>query len=159
MYSSTCFGRPHSQHQELNNCSSSLWFYRWSVVISVLLVVVGPARPRPAALLNETWGEVPQLRGRKFVSETSYQYRLVVVVVLAPVQLVNLTTYLFLCHVLARKIPLFASARMFLQITLSLLSDGFLNLSLWISLCTITNDKRYRKWNLNLCSCTFFGYV
>jgi hypothetical protein len=43
MYSSTCFGRPHAHHQELNNCSSSLWFYRWSVVIAVLLVVVGPA--------------------------------------------------------------------------------------------------------------------
>jgi hypothetical protein len=26
-----------------NNCGSSLWFYRWSVVIAVLLVVVGPA--------------------------------------------------------------------------------------------------------------------
>jgi hypothetical protein len=25
-----------------NNCSSSLWFYCWSVVIAVLLVVVGP---------------------------------------------------------------------------------------------------------------------
>jgi hypothetical protein len=24
------------------NCSSSLWFYRWSVVVTVLLVVVGP---------------------------------------------------------------------------------------------------------------------
>ena len=42
MYSSTCFGRPHAHHQELNNCSSSLWFYRWSVVVAVLLVVVGP---------------------------------------------------------------------------------------------------------------------
>jgi hypothetical protein len=42
MYSSTCFGRPHTHHQELNNCSSSLWFYRWSVLIAVLLVVVGP---------------------------------------------------------------------------------------------------------------------
>ena len=41
MYSSTCFGRPHANHQELNNCSSSLWFYRWGVVIAVLLVVVG----------------------------------------------------------------------------------------------------------------------
>jgi len=30
-----------------NNCSSSLWFYRWSVVVAV----VGPARPRPTALL------------------------------------------------------------------------------------------------------------
>jgi hypothetical protein len=25
------------------NCSSSLWFYRRSVVVAVLLVVVGPA--------------------------------------------------------------------------------------------------------------------
>ena len=36
MCGSTCFGRPHSHHQELNNCSSSLWFYRRSVVIAVL---------------------------------------------------------------------------------------------------------------------------
>ena len=42
MYSSTCFGRPHAHYQELNNCSSSFWFYRWSVVGVVLLVVVGP---------------------------------------------------------------------------------------------------------------------
>jgi hypothetical protein len=42
MYSSTCFGRSHAHHQELNDCSSSLWFYRWSVVIAVLLFVVGP---------------------------------------------------------------------------------------------------------------------
>ena len=45
MYSSTCFGRPHAHHRDLNNCSSSLWFYRWSVVAAVLLVVVGPAGP------------------------------------------------------------------------------------------------------------------
>jgi hypothetical protein len=54
MYSSTCFGRPHAHHQELNNCSSSLWFYHWIVVVAVLLVVVGaadPDRPRPTALL------------------------------------------------------------------------------------------------------------
>jgi len=38
MYSSTCFGRPHAHPQELNNCSSSLWFYRWSVVVAVLLI-------------------------------------------------------------------------------------------------------------------------
>jgi hypothetical protein len=43
MYSSTCFGRPHAHHRELNNCSSSLRFYRWSVVVAVLLVVVGLA--------------------------------------------------------------------------------------------------------------------
>jgi hypothetical protein len=42
IYSSTCFGRPHAHHQELN-CSSSLSFYRWSVVVAVLLVVVGPS--------------------------------------------------------------------------------------------------------------------
>jgi len=41
IYNSTCFGRPHAHHQELNNCSSSLWFYLRSVVIAVLLVVVG----------------------------------------------------------------------------------------------------------------------
>jgi len=41
IYSSTCFGRPHAHHQELNNCSSSLWFYLRSMVVAVLLVVVG----------------------------------------------------------------------------------------------------------------------
>jgi len=47
MYSSTCFGRPHAHHQELNKCSSSLWFYRWCVVVAVLLVVFGPVVNRP----------------------------------------------------------------------------------------------------------------
>jgi hypothetical protein len=28
-----------------NNCSSSLWFYRRSVVVAVLLIVVGPVGP------------------------------------------------------------------------------------------------------------------
>jgi hypothetical protein len=45
IYSSTSFGRPHAYHQELNNCSSRLWFYRWSVVVAVLLFVVCPAGP------------------------------------------------------------------------------------------------------------------
>ena len=45
MYSSTCFGRPHAHHQELN-CSSGLWFYRWSVVVKVLLVVNWPKHDR-----------------------------------------------------------------------------------------------------------------
>jgi hypothetical protein len=36
IYSSTCFGRPHDHHQEVNDCSSSLWFYLRSVVIAVL---------------------------------------------------------------------------------------------------------------------------
>ena len=56
MYSSTGFGRPLAHHQELNNCSSNLWFYRWSMVVAVLLVVVGPAgrpaRPRPTPRSN-----------------------------------------------------------------------------------------------------------
>jgi hypothetical protein len=45
IYSSIRFGRPHGYFQELNNCSSSLWFYCWSVVTAVLLVVVGPPGP------------------------------------------------------------------------------------------------------------------
>jgi len=48
MYNSTCFGRPHAHHQELNNRSSSVWLYRWSVVVAVLLVVVGPVGPTTA---------------------------------------------------------------------------------------------------------------
>ena len=45
IYSSTCFGLPHTHHQELSNCSSSLWFYLRGVVIAVLLVVFGPVGP------------------------------------------------------------------------------------------------------------------
>jgi hypothetical protein len=45
MYSSTCFGCFHAHHQELNNFSSSFWFYRWSVEVAVFLFVVGPAVP------------------------------------------------------------------------------------------------------------------
>jgi hypothetical protein len=30
-----------------NNCGSSFWFYRWNVVVTVLLVVVGPVDNRP----------------------------------------------------------------------------------------------------------------
>ena len=42
IYSSACFGRRYAHYQELNNCSSNLWFCLRSVVIAVLLVVVGP---------------------------------------------------------------------------------------------------------------------
>jgi hypothetical protein len=45
IYRSACYGRPHAYHQELNNCSSSLWFYLPIVVIAMLLLVVGPAGP------------------------------------------------------------------------------------------------------------------
>jgi len=36
IYSSTCFGRSPAHHQELNDCSSSVWFYLRIVVIAVL---------------------------------------------------------------------------------------------------------------------------
>jgi hypothetical protein len=36
VYSSTCFGHFSVHHQELNNCSGSLWFYLRIVVIVVL---------------------------------------------------------------------------------------------------------------------------
>jgi len=36
IYSSTCFGCPHGYHPELNNCSSSIWFYLRIVVTDVL---------------------------------------------------------------------------------------------------------------------------
>jgi hypothetical protein len=50
-YSSTCFRRFPAQHQELNDCSGSLWFYLRIVVIVVLCSWSGrpagrPARPR-----------------------------------------------------------------------------------------------------------------
>jgi hypothetical protein len=32
---------------ELNNCGRSLWFYRWSVVVAMLFVVVGPVVTGP----------------------------------------------------------------------------------------------------------------
>jgi hypothetical protein len=41
-----------------NNYSSSLWFYRWSVVVAVLLVVVGPAGPTTTNDLFEFHFEV-----------------------------------------------------------------------------------------------------
>ena len=59
IYKSTCFGCPHAHHQELNNCSSSLWFYCWSVVVAALLFVFRPwAQTRTTALLS------PRYRGK-----------------------------------------------------------------------------------------------
>jgi hypothetical protein len=45
IYSSTCFGRCPAHHQELNDCSGSLWFYLRIVVTAVF--VVGPVNNRP----------------------------------------------------------------------------------------------------------------
>jgi hypothetical protein len=41
IYSSTCFGRFPTHHQEPNDCSGSLWFY-----LRIVVIVVRPARPR-----------------------------------------------------------------------------------------------------------------
>ena len=47
VYSSTCFGRFPTHHQELNDCSGSLWFYLRIVVTVVLCSWSGrSARPR-----------------------------------------------------------------------------------------------------------------
>ena len=47
VYSSTCFGRFPAHHQELNDCSDSLWFYLRIVVTVVLCSWSGrPARSR-----------------------------------------------------------------------------------------------------------------
>jgi len=62
IYSSTCFGRPHAHHQELYNCSSSLWFYLRSAVIAVLLVVVGPVTGRPDHDQQHCYHSAPKLK-------------------------------------------------------------------------------------------------
>jgi hypothetical protein len=47
IYNSTCFGRSPAHHQELKDCSNSLWFYLRIVVTVVLCSWLGrPARPR-----------------------------------------------------------------------------------------------------------------
>jgi hypothetical protein len=46
VYSSTCFGRFPAHHQELNDCSGSLWFYLRIVVTVVLCSSGWPARPQ-----------------------------------------------------------------------------------------------------------------
>jgi hypothetical protein len=51
MYSATCFGRPHTHHQELN-CSSSLWFNRCSVLIAALLPPRSYGKPEAAAAVD-----------------------------------------------------------------------------------------------------------
>ena len=37
------FRKPPRPSSGAYKCTNSLWFYRWSVVLAVLLVVVGPA--------------------------------------------------------------------------------------------------------------------
>jgi hypothetical protein len=45
VYSSTCFGRFPAHHQELNDCSGSLWFYL-RIVVTVVLCSWSAARQR-----------------------------------------------------------------------------------------------------------------
>jgi hypothetical protein len=47
VYSSTCFGRFPAPHQELDDCSGSLWFYLRIVVIVVLCSWSGRPGSRP----------------------------------------------------------------------------------------------------------------
>jgi hypothetical protein len=44
IYSSTCFGRSTAHHQELNDCSSSLWFLSSYRDDSRAVFVVGPVK-------------------------------------------------------------------------------------------------------------------
>jgi hypothetical protein len=54
IYGSTCFGRSHAHHQDLNNCRRSLWFHLRSVVKAVLLVVVmGVRTPETCWAVNK----------------------------------------------------------------------------------------------------------
>jgi hypothetical protein len=46
-----------------NNCSSSLWFYRWNVVVAVLLVVIGPAG-RPEHDQQHCYHQTPTVNQR-----------------------------------------------------------------------------------------------
>jgi hypothetical protein len=56
IYISTCFGRFTAHHEELNDCSGTLWFYLYFVVIVVLCLWSGrPARPQtPHDYYHET---------------------------------------------------------------------------------------------------------
>jgi hypothetical protein len=54
IYSSTCFGRCPAHHQELNDCSGSLWFYLPIVVTVVLCSWSGCPAGRPDHEHNTT---------------------------------------------------------------------------------------------------------
>jgi hypothetical protein len=41
VYSSTCFGRFPAHHQELNDCSGSLWFYLPATAVIEFLMMGG----------------------------------------------------------------------------------------------------------------------
>ena len=60
VYSSTCFGRFHAHHQELSDCSGSLWFYLRIMVI----VVLYSWSDRPAGPTTNTARLSPRYEGK-----------------------------------------------------------------------------------------------
>jgi hypothetical protein len=60
VYSSTCFGRFPAHHQELNDCSGSLWFYLRIAVIVVMCLWSG----RPAGPTTNTARLSPRYEGK-----------------------------------------------------------------------------------------------
>jgi len=52
VYSSTCFGRFPAHHQELSDCSGSLWFYLRIVVTVVLCLWSGRPAGQPDHMLS-----------------------------------------------------------------------------------------------------------
>jgi hypothetical protein len=67
VYSSTCFGRFPAHHQELNDCSGSLWFYLRIVVTLVLCSWLGRPAVRPESV-------VFQFAIKKLKDEDIYNY-------------------------------------------------------------------------------------
>jgi len=53
IYSSTCFGHFPAHHQELNDCSNSLWFYLDIVVIAMLCSRSNRLKPEAATAVIE----------------------------------------------------------------------------------------------------------
>jgi len=55
IYSSTCFGSFPAYHQELNDCSGSLWFYLRIVVITLSLCVLYGSQNKQQTFLYTTF--------------------------------------------------------------------------------------------------------
>jgi len=68
IHSSTCFGRSPAHHQELNDCSSSLWFYLRIVVIAVLCSWSG----RPASAPGDGQKHRPKHVGLTWNNKLTY---------------------------------------------------------------------------------------
>jgi hypothetical protein len=72
IYSSTCFGRFPAHHQELNNCSGSLWCYLRIVVTVVLCSLSGRPAGRPAGPTTNTSRLSPRYEGNTRGCHCSY---------------------------------------------------------------------------------------